>query len=123
MAWELPGVSKAYKKKVFQKGEQYYYIYFLGTCKSARGRGLCSELIKHYQSIAAAQGLPIWLEAGTEYAMKLYQKNGFIVVDELPLGKGKAAANGSKCDGGPGFHIWGMIWRLEPSASGEASGE
>ena len=64
------------------------------TLKSARGRGLCSEVMRHYQSIAEADGLPKWLEAVREYTLSLYQKHGFVVVDERPLSKRRGAADG-----------------------------
>jgi ribosomal protein S18 acetylase RimI-like enzyme len=108
---ELPSVTGPCKAKALKRGEKFYYIFFLGTEERGRGKGLCSTLIRHYQAIAAKENFPIYMEAATEYSWNLYKKLGFETVDELPIGKGKAAANGTKLSGGPGFKIWGMIWR------------
>ena len=79
----------------------------LSLCSS----GLSSSLIRHYQTIAAGKGLPIWLEATTPYSQKLYAGLGFKTIDEIVLGKGKAAADGTTMKGGEGVKIWGMVWR------------
>lgn len=57
--------------------------------------------------------LPIYLEAGTEYAFKLYERLGFVLIDTIKLGVGKCDATGNPAEGGPGVTIWGMIWRPE----------
>jgi len=111
MISELSPLTKACKAKALREDERYYYVFFLGTRKDGRGRGLCSALVRHYQSIAARDRLPIYLEAATQYCLGLYLKLGFVVVDELRLGKGKVDIDGEPCRDGPGFCIWGMIWR------------
>ena len=119
--------SKSVQAKCFPKGEKYYYVFFIGTRKDSRGKGrppdfderntslcssgLSSSLIRHYQTIAASKGLPIWLEATTPYSQKLYAGLGFETIDEIVLGKGKAAADGITMKGGEGVRIWGMVWR------------
>lgn len=52
--------------------------------------------------LAARDRLPIWLESSTENSRKLYMKLGFETVHEMVLGKGKAAADGTLCEGGEG---------------------
>lgn len=113
MMLELPRLTKACEAKCLGKDDKHYYIFFLGTEESGRGRGLCSAIVRHYQSIAARERLPIYIEAGTEYCWGLYEKLGFQTVGEVLLGKGKAAADGTPCVNGPGVKIWGMIWRPE----------
>ena len=105
--------SERCKKKALRGEKDYYYVWFLGTSKDGRGQGLCSAIVRHYQSIAAKENLPLYMEAGTEYAWGLYKTLGFITVDEMLVGKGKAAADGSLCRGGPGVKTWSMIWRPE----------
>lgn len=109
MVQELLLLTKACKAKCLREDEEYYCVFFLGTQESGRGKGLCSATVKHYQSIAAREQLPIYMEAATEYCWGLYKKLGFVTVDALLLGEGKAAADG------PGVKMWGMIWRPERS--------
>lgn len=86
-------------------------MYFLGTEESARGKGLCSAVVRHYQDIARKEQTPIYLEAGTERAHRLYQKLGFVDTSELLVGQGHAAASGHLLEGGPGVVTWAMVWR------------
>ena len=111
---ELTPLQNAAKAKCLGSHEKYYYILLLGTYTEARGKGLGASIVRHYQSIAAREHLPIWLESGTEASLRLYLRLDFVVVDEYVIGKGKAAADGSQCKGGPGVKIWAMIWRPHP---------
>lgn len=111
MLGEMAPRTKACKKKALREGERYYYVWFLGTREDGRGKGLCSALVRHYQAIAAGERAPVYMEAATEYSRCLYEKLGFVTVEEIVLGEGKAAADGTVCVGGPGVRIWGMIWR------------
>lgn len=101
------------KSKVLGKHERYYYIFFLGTGEEARGRGYCSRIVRGYQDVAKTENLPIWIEAGTEYCRRLYERLGFELVEELLVGKGKCDKDGNLKTGGEGVKIWGMIWRPE----------
>ncbi|OJJ44481.1 hypothetical protein ASPZODRAFT_135302, partial [Penicilliopsis zonata CBS 506.65] len=107
---DISSQTKPCRDLVMKGEDRYFYIFFLGTPTAERGKGLCSAIIRHYQSIAAEQKLPIYLEAGTEYCRSLYESLGFTVVGEIVIGKGKAAADGMVEIGGPGFQVWGMIW-------------
>lgn len=108
----FPSLTGASKHKIFPKGdEKYYYIFFLGTLEEGRGKGLCSALVKHYQSIAAKGNLPIYLEAADDYCWGVYKKLGFVTLGEIRVGKGKHDADGYLCDGGEGFVIRPMIWK------------
>ena len=109
--WEAPRASTVCREKALQGEKNYYYVFFLGTSKDGRGQGLCSAILKNYQEIATKDQLPIYMEAATEYACKLYEGLGFSVVDEIIIGKGKAAPDGTLSEGGPGVKTWGMIWR------------
>lgn len=113
MFWEMAPLTKACKAKALRRDEKYYYVFFLGTREDGRGRGLCSAMVKHYQATAATEQVAIYMEAATEYSWRLYEGLGFVTVDEIVLGKGTAAADGTACAGGPGLTIWGMIWRPE----------
>jgi len=112
MLSEFTPQTAAAKRKAFPLPDQrYYYVFFLGTHEDGRGKGFCSAIVKHFQEMAAKDQLPIWMEATTEYSMKLYLKLGFHVVQEIIIGKGKAAADGTKLVDGAGIPFWGMVWR------------
>jgi len=113
MVKEIEPLKDRAKAKVLRKDEKYYYIFFLGTSKEARGKGHCSKIVREYQEVARNENLPIWIEAGTEYCMRLYERLGFVQVDELLMGKGKCDKDGKMKVGGEGVTIWGMIWRPE----------
>jgi hypothetical protein len=112
MLWELTPLTDACKAKGLRKGDKYYYVFFLGTREDARGRGLCSAIVKYYQEIAAREKLPIWLEAATEYCLKMYLKLGFVVVGETVLGKGRARTDGTQCKGERGSRFGGWFGGL-----------
>jgi hypothetical protein len=116
MLWEFTPLLDACKKKGLEDQSKYYHVFFIGTAREGRGQGLCSTLIKHYQAVAARDHMPLWLEATTAYSMQLYSKLGFRTVSDVVLGKGKAAPDGTKCEGGEGVKIWGMVW--EPQLHG-----
>lgn len=94
-----------------KKITRYHYLFFIGTDPAARGQGLASRLIKEYQQKAAAEGLPIWLEATTPRSRDVYAKVGFEETTVMKLGEGTHAASGVPGKGGPGVCIWPMIWR------------
>ncbi|TVY85293.1 putative N-acetyltransferase [Lachnellula suecica] len=101
----------ASKARTLGKEKKFYYVFFTATAEDARGKGLCSAIIKQQQEIAARDGLPLWIEATTEHSKGIYAKLGFETIDEIVLGKGKANADGLPCKGGPGVKTWTMIWR------------
>jgi len=72
--------------------------------------GLAAALLDHYKNIAAREHVPIWLEATTAYSRDYYAKRGFELVDEMVLGKGKAAPDGTPQKGGEGVPLYGMVW-------------
>jgi len=115
MLREVATAADSAKAQLFGKSDQYYYVFFVGTSLEARGKGLCSALIRHYQSIATKKGLPIFLETHTEQGLRVYTKCGFEIVSETLTGKNKCAADGRREEGGPGVKGWAMIWR--PKAS------
>jgi len=114
MLREMPPLQKECKAKCLKEKDKYYYIFFLGTLKEGRGKGLCSTIVRSYQEIAAKDDLPIYLEAANDYCCGLYKTLGFVTVGEFLLGKGKAKADGTPEAGGPGILLRGMIWRPGP---------
>ena len=110
MLGEYAPLTDAAKAKGLKGAKEYWYIFFVATDKPSRGKGLSSALLRKAQERAQADGLPLWLEATTEYSWKLYAKLGFETVEELRLGEGVAAVSGTQCKGGPGLPIWAMVW-------------
>jgi GNAT superfamily N-acetyltransferase len=88
----------------------FYYLFFVATREDARGKGLSSALIERLQERAQEEGLPVWLEATTEYSSKVYAKLGFEYVETVVLGKGHADADGTALKGGSGVPIYCMVW-------------
>jgi ribosomal protein S18 acetylase RimI-like enzyme len=115
MLREVATAADEVKAQFFGKSDRYYYVFFIGTNLEARGKGLCSALVRHYQGIAEKEGLPIFLETHTKQGKRIYLKCGFKVVAEELIGQGKCAADGSFLKGGPGLRGWAMIW--SPPAS------
>jgi len=113
---EFSPQTAACKKKALKQGEDYYYIFCLGTRVEGRRKGLCSAIVRRYQERARADGASIYLEAATEYCWRLYEKLGFVTVGEFVIGKGRADADGLPHPGGPGFKLWGMVWRPEQNS-------
>jgi N-acetylglutamate synthase-like GNAT family acetyltransferase len=113
MLAEYTPLTDSCKAKGLKGRKDYYYVFFIGTLPSEQGKGLCSALMRKYQSQARKEGVPVWLEATTAYSRDLYLKLGFKTIDEMVLGKGSAATDGTACKGGEGVKIWGMIWEPE----------
>lgn len=116
MLFDVASVADPVKARLFGKSDQYFYVFFVGTNIEARGKGLCSALIRYYQTIATQRKLPIFLETHTEQGLRVYTKCGFETVAETLTGKGKCAADGRSEEGGPGVKGWAMIWRPSLSA-------
>ncbi|RDL40766.1 Acyl-CoA N-acyltransferase [Venustampulla echinocandica] len=110
MLREFTPLADACKEKGLAGCKDYYYVFLVATREDARGKGLCSAIIRYWQETAAREGVPIWLEATTEHSMHIYSKCGFKIVEEMVIGKGKAGRDGKECVGGEGFKFWGMVW-------------
>ena len=107
----MPQGSEACKAKCLAKNERVYYIFLLGTDEASRGKGLCSQMVRFYQDKAKQENVAIYMEASTEASLRLYERLGFVTIDEWPLGKGVAGADGLPEADGPGCKLWGMVWR------------
>ncbi|KAK4893115.1 hypothetical protein LTR27_008455 [Elasticomyces elasticus] len=110
MLLEYEPLTDAARRKALGDQKDFYYIFFVATKAEARGRGLCSALIKSAQDRAAKEGFPVWIEATTERSWKLYEKMGFKTVSTIILGKGKVGPDGIERKGGDGVPVWMMIW-------------
>lgn len=66
----------------------YYYIYAIGACKTARGKGYGSALMRRCIDIAEADNIPIYLENSKQENLRFYEGHGFEVIEEITIGKG-----------------------------------
>ncbi len=78
----------------------HWYLLTLGVDSDRQGRGIGSRLIAPQLERAALDGLPCYLETGTELDVVFYIKNGFQVAHEEVLQPGN-------------LHMWGMVRRPE----------
>ena len=123
MLFDYGGVADASEAKAFNGQHKHYYIFLVGTMAECEGRGLGTSIVKYWQEIAAREGVPVFLEASTEYSMKLYLKLGFEIVDEGVIGKGKANRQGEIMKGGEGVRLWPMVWRPSGDKSNSVTNE
>jgi GNAT superfamily N-acetyltransferase len=105
-----PAVT-ALQRKELGDSTHFYYLFIIATRDDARGRGLSSALARRLQDRAAREDAPVWLEATTEASARLYAKLGFKSVGKVILGKGVAAPDGSREQGGAGVPVDCMVWR------------
>ena len=112
MLGEYEPATKRVRKAVLEAAgaRDFWYLFFVATREDARGKGLSSALIGKLQERAGRDGLPVWLEATTEYSARVYAKLGFENVGTVVLGKGKVGADGMVQAGGSGVPIHCMVW-------------
>jgi ribosomal protein S18 acetylase RimI-like enzyme len=73
----------------------HWYLFLMGVIPARQRQGLGGELIAPVLARADAEGLPCYLETGTEINVAFYKKHGFEVLAEGALPKG-------------GPHFWTM---------------
>ncbi|EME80326.1 uncharacterized protein MYCFIDRAFT_198585 [Pseudocercospora fijiensis CIRAD86] len=108
-------VEKVKKKWKKESGiREFWYLFFVGTRKADRGKGLASEMIRRWQRREEVGGnFPIWLEATTERSRDLYKRLGFRELEVLVMGKGTHGRDGAVEKGGEGVRLWAMVWMPE----------
>lgn len=65
--------------------EDFYYLFTIGSLRSARGRGVGSALMREGLARCDADRMPAYLESSNVKNLPFYRKHGFEVVDELRL--------------------------------------
>lgn len=116
MMVEMPTQSDKFKAQNIGK-QKYYYVFFIATMESGRGKGLATKILKEVTQKAQAEGVPVWLEASSENSKRVYEKAGFEDLGTIILGKGEAAADGSPKKGGEGVRIFPMVWRPKTTST------
>lgn len=82
----------------------HVYLWFLGVATEAQGRGVGSRILRAGTDRLDAQGLPAYLETGTERNVALYTRHGFQVI----------SMDRARPDAPP---MWGMWRDPSPQAS------
>ena len=65
--------------------EPYYYLFTIGTRRSAQGRGVGGALMRAVLDRCDAEHAPAYLESSNIANLPFYRRHGFEVVDELKL--------------------------------------
>ena len=76
--------------------EAHWYLAMIGVDPAYQGRGLGGALLNHGLAISDKSGLPSYLEATSVGNRRLYERHGFVVVNEIQYGSSSP--------------MWGM-WR------------
>ncbi len=66
----------------------HYYLHAIGARMDCQGLGLGSALLKTGTKICDEAGMPAYLESSSPRNVPLYERHGFEVTDEEPIGKG-----------------------------------
>ncbi|KAL3476002.1 hypothetical protein BJX99DRAFT_151464 [Aspergillus californicus] len=109
MLGDYSGATDTVKKRALGK-QKYFYVFVVGTEYEHQGKGLAKTLMQSVQDDASRLELPIWLEATTERSRQLYLSLGFEDVEEITIGEGKNAPDGTMEISGQGVPLWAMVW-------------
>ncbi|KAF4636177.1 hypothetical protein G7Y89_g1918 [Cudoniella acicularis] len=71
-----------------ERDEDSYYLVYLGSKPSARGKGYARKLIEHMTSRADEEGKPTYLESSAEVNVSYYKKYGFEHTMDIELERG-----------------------------------
>lgn len=85
----LPLLHDTKERVLGDRDDQSYYLVYLGTKPSARGKGYAKKLIDHGLGLADAEGVPTYLESSAAVNVSYYEKLGFDLVKEIHLQRGE----------------------------------
>lgn len=68
--------------------EPHYYLHAIGARHANQGQGVGSALLKAGTLVCDREQIPAYLESSSESSAALYQRHGFEVFAEEPIGKG-----------------------------------
>jgi ribosomal protein S18 acetylase RimI-like enzyme len=69
------------------RSPEHWYLYMLGTHRSAQGRGIGSALLREMLERIDEAGEPAYLESSNIRNVPLYERQGFTVVEEITIGR------------------------------------
>src|SRR3954468_24517686 len=76
--------------------EPHYYLPFVGVSPEWQGRGIGAALMRPMLERCDRESMPAYLEASSPRNRALYERHGFVVTEELRLGR----------DGPPLWRMW-----------------
>lgn len=71
-----------------ERDNDSWYLVYLGTKKSSRGKGYARKLIEHVTEMADAAGQPCYLESSNCVNLPFYGRMGFEIVRKVYLQRG-----------------------------------
>ncbi len=72
----------------YHPSEPHYYLHAIGARRQNQGQGIGSALLKEVTRKCDEECMPAYLESSSERNAELYQRHGFEIFDEQPVGKG-----------------------------------
>jgi len=87
----LPLLHDTKQEVLGERDGSDYYLLYLGTKPSARGRGYAKKLLEHMFEKADAEARPMYLESSAAANNVYYKKFGFELKKDIHLGTGDPA--------------------------------
>jgi len=81
----LPLLHDTKAEVLAERDDNSYYLVYIGTKPSARGKGYARKLIEHGTKMADAEGCPTYLESSANINVSYYKKLGFVLKKEIYL--------------------------------------
>jgi ribosomal protein S18 acetylase RimI-like enzyme len=81
----LPLLHDTKHQVLGDRDDKSWYLVYLGTKPSARGKGYAGKLLQHGLALADKDGLPTYLESSAASNIPYYEKFGFEFVKEIRL--------------------------------------
>lgn len=89
----------------------YYHLGFLARNPDIPTvQGTITALLEPFLQRARKEGVPVWLEASSPYAVGIYEHFGFRLVEVITIGIGKYGSDGWPKEGGEGINGYAMIY-------------
>jgi ribosomal protein S18 acetylase RimI-like enzyme len=81
----LPLLGDSKSKVMGARDTDSWYLVYIGTRETARGKGYAKKLITHVTDMADADGKPCYLESSNDVNPKIYGKYGFEIKKKVYL--------------------------------------
>jgi ribosomal protein S18 acetylase RimI-like enzyme len=85
----LPLLGDSKSQVMGTRDTDSWYLVYIGTRESARGKGYAKKLIQHVTAMADAGGKACYLESSNEVNPRIYAKYGFEVRKKVYLQRAK----------------------------------
>lgn len=81
----VPALHKTRERVMGSRNNDCYYLCYIGTKPSARGKGYASKLIRSMTDKADAENRPMYLESSAQGNIGFYTKFGFRIKTQIEL--------------------------------------